>query len=62
MTTKVYILLVLYAHLQQEDSLCSFSTSVLDDKLKEVIGLSSISAKRNIYEMLLLIIEQLAET
>lgn len=44
LTTKAYILLFLYAHLQQEDSLRSLSTSVLDDKLQEAIGLSSISA------------------
>ncbi|SFG45204.1 DUF4372 domain-containing protein, partial [Sporolactobacillus nakayamae] len=38
LTTKAYILLFLYAHLHQEDSLHSLSTRVLDDKLQEAIG------------------------
>jgi IS4 transposase len=44
LTTKAYMALFLYAHLQKEDSLRSISDCVLSEDLQKATGLSSISA------------------
>lgn len=46
LTTKAYMTLFLYAHLQKEDSLRSISDCVLSEELQKATGLSSISASQ----------------
>jgi IS4 transposase len=46
LTTKAYLMLFLYAHLQEEESLRAISDAVLDEDLGQALGLDGISASQ----------------
>ena len=46
LTTKAYLMLFLYAHLQEEKSLRAISDAVLDEDLGRALGLDGISASQ----------------
>ncbi|GEL78634.1 IS4 family transposase [Tenuibacillus multivorans] len=46
LTTKAYILFMLYAHLQESESLHAMSDTLLDEDLQDALGLQSISASQ----------------